>query len=70
MEVALTPDEKHLIRGLMIFKVPMEQITGIMLMLESQTQQREMMQWMAEHKTATVPMLIEKAEEISSNRFE
>lgn len=51
--MALTPIQKHLITGLLIFGVEKDAIVGIVSALETEEQQCRMMEWMSEHEGAS-----------------
>ena len=63
--MGLTANEKMLIRGLKSFKVPKGMALRIFLMLETDSQQVDLMRYMAAHTKATPEKFLSMAENIS-----
>lgn len=60
----LTESQKFLINGLDLFGVEMDEMLGIVLVLKSEAQQWELMEWMADNQTATPSDIVGKTMDI------
>ena len=63
----LTETQKLLIRCLLLFGVGKDAIVGIISALETPEQVDGMMEWLDEHRTATISDILKKTVELTSN---
>jgi hypothetical protein len=64
----LTPAQKHLIHGLKLFGLSLEDTIGIMLAMDTPEKRDELMRWMVENTKATPSQVVEKTMDIASGR--
>ena len=64
-EYKLTRAQKHLLHGLKLFGLTIDEAVGVMLALETPEQEDKLMFWMAENKTATPSDIIGKTMDIT-----
>ena len=62
--MALTPAQKHLIRGLKMFGVGEDETVGIILMLDTPEKRDKLMVWMAQNLEATPLEIMKKTLDI------
>lgn len=60
----LTRAQKHLLHGLKLFGLTIDEAIGVMLAFETPEQEDKLMFWMAENKTATPSDIIGKTMDI------
>lgn len=63
--MALTPAQKHLIAGLLLFNVEKDAIIGIVSTLQRPEQLDAMMEWMCENEGASTAEVLKKTAELA-----
>ena len=63
--MSLTPAQKHLITGLILFGIEKDAILGIVSALPEPEQQDAMMEWMCDHWGASTAEVLKKTSELA-----